>query len=206
MKESRGYVKHKDAGATAQVMIRRGERAEACTSHAEQCHCKEEGDALVLKADNRAGANVGDYVSVVFKPGAVLKSLLVLIGLPSVGILAGLVAGTMLSEKSAAPSHHAFFVGVACFALSVLTAVLIYRGIGSQLRPFIDRVIVPGAGAGLVFHVDPVCGRAVDPAGPGATVEFEGRTYRFCGAGCLGAFVKEPERYAALRHCAQCGN
>ena len=48
--------------------------------------------------------------------------------------------------------------------------------------------------------LDPVCGMTVDVAkaeGIGLTLEHEGRTYAFCGAGCVRAFRDEPNVYAA---------
>ena len=48
--------------------------------------------------------------------------------------------------------------------------------------------------------LDPVCGMTVDVASAeadGLTVEYEGRTYAFCRAGCLRAFQEEPANYAA---------
>ena len=48
--------------------------------------------------------------------------------------------------------------------------------------------------------IDPVCGMTVDVAGAegaGLTVEHDGRTYAFCGAGCRRAFLEEPHLYTA---------
>jgi len=48
--------------------------------------------------------------------------------------------------------------------------------------------------------IDPVCGMAVDVAGAeaaGLTLEYGGRTYAFCRAGCRRAFAEDPEPYAA---------
>lgn len=48
--------------------------------------------------------------------------------------------------------------------------------------------------------LDPVCGMTVDVAraeADGLLVEFEGRTYAFCRAGCRRAFLEEPATYAA---------
>jgi YHS domain-containing protein len=205
MKGSRGYVIQVDAGGGARVLVPRHDSGQGCSSPEDRCHCRERGDGLVLKAENRAGAGVGDYVSVVFKPGAVLKSLLVLMGLPSLGILAGLFAGTAVRGQPGILPEHAFLTGAACFVLSVIMAALLYRGIGSQLQPFVDRVMTASRGQSLVSGVDPVCGRAVDPLGPAAKIDYEGRTYRFCGADCLGAFVKDPRRYARPHGCARCG-
>lgn len=48
--------------------------------------------------------------------------------------------------------------------------------------------------------LDPVCGMTVDVAraeADGRTIEYEGRTYAFCRAGCRRAFEEEPATYAA---------
>jgi Cu+-exporting ATPase len=42
---------------------------------------------------------------------------------------------------------------------------------------------------------DPVCGMRVDPATAEHSVEFAGRTYHFCCAGCRETFLAEPQRY-----------
>jgi Cu+-exporting ATPase len=45
---------------------------------------------------------------------------------------------------------------------------------------------------------DPVCGMTVDPAkaGPaGLVTEHDGKTYYFCGKGCLLEFRDDPEHY-----------
>lgn len=42
---------------------------------------------------------------------------------------------------------------------------------------------------------DPVCGMDVDEADAEATVEYDGRTYYFCAAGCKKSFTAAPEEY-----------
>src|SRR5205823_3144595 len=44
--------------------------------------------------------------------------------------------------------------------------------------------------------VDPVCGMTVQVAGARYTVEYNGKTFVFCGVGCKERFDHEPERYA----------
>ena len=46
---------------------------------------------------------------------------------------------------------------------------------------------------------DPVCGMKVRPEGPHHTT-FEGKTYRFCSAGCLAKFTADPRRYLGAAH------
>ena len=42
---------------------------------------------------------------------------------------------------------------------------------------------------------DPVCGMTVNPATAAASVEYEGRTYYFCGKGCAKSFSADPGKY-----------
>jgi YHS domain-containing protein len=42
---------------------------------------------------------------------------------------------------------------------------------------------------------DPVCGKAVDPAGAAAMVDHQGVPYLFCSLVCKAAFEMEPVRY-----------
>jgi len=48
----------------------------------------------------------------------------------------------------------------------------------------------------VTFVTDPVCGMTVDPLTSPHKLVAGDATYWFCGAGCLAAFEKEPERYA----------
>ncbi|HXJ92684.1 MAG TPA: heavy metal translocating P-type ATPase [Terriglobia bacterium] len=43
--------------------------------------------------------------------------------------------------------------------------------------------------------VDPVCGMTVDPDHAAGQYEYGGRTYYFCGGGCLAKFQSDPQRY-----------
>lgn len=54
--------------------------------------------------------------------------------------------------------------------------------------------------------IDSVCGMTVDivaAEAAGRLVEYEGRTYAFCGSGCRRAFVEEPATYVAKAEAAQ---
>jgi len=43
----------------------------------------------------------------------------------------------------------------------------------------------------------------VDPARAAAKIDYEGKTYFFCNAVCLGAFIREPSRYLVAERKAQ---
>jgi Cu+-exporting ATPase len=46
------------------------------------------------------------------------------------------------------------------------------------------------------IETDPVCGMDVDPEkNPNLHLEYEGRTYWFCGKGCLLEFRDDPQTY-----------
>jgi Cu+-exporting ATPase len=50
------------------------------------------------------------------------------------------------------------------------------------------------------METDPVCGMQVEPAqaeAKGLTAEHDGRTYWFCGRGCMLDFKEDPQRYLA---------
>ncbi len=46
--------------------------------------------------------------------------------------------------------------------------------------------------------LDPVCGMTVDPARAAGSHVLDGRTYYFCGAGCLHKFKSDPEKYIVM--------
>jgi P-type Cu+ transporter len=46
-----------------------------------------------------------------------------------------------------------------------------------------------------VAHIDPVCGMTVDPARAAGHVDHGGRTYYFCGTGCVERFKANPQAF-----------
>jgi YHS domain-containing protein len=153
----------------------------------------------VIKVSNRAGAGLGDNVSVLFRSGAVLKSVLILLGIPMIGIFAGAILGNSFYETSRLSQGGAFFAGTACFGFAVLLAFLTYRHFSGDIQPYIDQVVsLKPATQGTI---DPVCGMGVDPARAAGKIDYEGKTYFFCNAGCLEAFIREPSRYSVAEGC-----
>ena len=207
MRDSEGYVAGIAKDGRAEVAVRTDDSADGCHSQEEHCHCSEGPPTITLKALNMGGARVGDYVSVRFRPGAIAKSVGILLGIPLLGLVAGALIGTGLHERHTASPTSAFIAGTTCFALAVLIAVLAYRRIFADIQPFIDRVIATGGTtAALLKTIDPVCRMEVDPLKPGAKIEYQGRPYFFCSSGCLGTFTKDPEKYLGAVGCATCGS
>jgi len=199
MKQAEGVVTAIAEDGKAQVAIRTDDNLPGCSSRTEHCHCSEGTSSLVIKVSNRAGAGVGDNVSVLFKSGAVLKSVSIVIGIPMIGIIVGGILGNYLYEESGLSQRGAFVAGAVCFGLAVLIAVAVYRHLAEDIQPYIDHVIAGKPAA--QGTIDPVCGMEVDPAKAGAKIDYEGKTYSFCDAGCLEAFIREPTRYLVPADC-----
>lgn len=98
-------------------------------------------------------------------------------------------------------------------ALVALTGVLaIIRGRGAMraqtevtaLSPAVGRVASQMAAMRATEEkfINPVCGTAVSVAHPAHVEQFEGESYYFCCDGCWTEFLKNPEKYAALRAAA----
>ncbi|MCU0596884.1 MAG: SoxR reducing system RseC family protein [Desulfobacterota bacterium] len=202
MKQAQGRVTSIGEEGTARVRIITDDGLPGCSSKSEHCHhCSEGTSSLVIKVSNRAGAGVNDHVSILFKRGAVLKSVLILLGIPMVGILAGAILGTSLYENSRLSQEGAFMAGSACFGAALVLAFVTYRQFSGDLQPYIDQVIAPKpASQGTI---DPVCGMEVDPARAAVKIDYEGKTYFFCNPGCLEAFIREPSRYLVAKREAQ---
>jgi len=47
---------------------------------------------------------------------------------------------------------------------------------------------------------DPVCGMNVEESSAKYTLEYQGKTYYFCAAGCKGAFAENPGKYLDASH------
>jgi len=199
MKQAEGIVTAFTKDGKVQVAIRTDDTLPGCSSRTEHCHCSEGPSSLVIKVSNRAGAGVGDNVSVLFKPGAVLKSVLILVGIPMVGIFAGAILGNSLYETSRLSQGGAFAAGTVCFGIAVLIAFMVYRHFSEDIQPYIDYVVAPKPATQET--VDPVCGMVVDPAKAAAKIDYEGKTYLFCNAGCLEAFIREPSKYLVPADC-----
>jgi len=199
MKQAEGIVTAIAEQGKARVAIRTDDTLPGCSSRTEHCHCSGGTSSLVIKVSNRAGAGVGDNVSVLFKSGAVLRSVLILLGIPMVGILVGAILGSSLYENSRLSQEGAFLAGAACFGFALVLAFMTYRHFSEDLQPYVDQVIaLKRTSQGMI---DPVCGMEVDPVKAAVKIDYEGKTYFFCNAGCLEAFAREPSRYLVPGDC-----
>ena len=47
----------------------------------------------------------------------------------------------------------------------------------------------------MATEIDPVCGMEVEPTTSLLSLDYEGKTYWFCGKGCLLDFQDDPPKY-----------
>lgn len=47
----------------------------------------------------------------------------------------------------------------------------------------------------MAIEIDPVCGMEVDTEKSQLSLEHEGKTYWFCGRGCMLDFQEDPDKY-----------
>ena len=91
------------------------------------CHTSSDGSMVKIDALNRAGAAMGDWVSVARRAGVAGKNLAALLGIPLLGGILGLAAAAVITY-SAGISHPAPWV--------VLAAVGIVTGLGVGRRVY----------------------------------------------------------------------
>lgn len=197
MSTTEGFVIQIKANGTAKVLIRSD--TGGCIPGAPQvnhCHCSGCSSRITVEASNDIGASPGDWVRVDHKPGAVIKSVGSLLGIPGVGLLAGWGAGMLLSYGFSVASLTALTVGGMIFAAAVLVGVTAYRKMGDEIRPFIERILSRAVTGTLSAQTkDPVCGTEVSPSAVSALLDYGGTLYYFCRPACLQAFIQEPSRY-----------
>ena len=197
MSTTEGFIVQINANGTAKVLIRSD--TGGCIPGAPQvnhCHCSGCSSRITVEASNHIGASPGDWVQVDHKPGAVMKSVGSLLGIPGMGLLAGWGVGVLLSYGFSVAYLTALTVGGTIFAAAVLAGVTAYRRMGDETRPFIGRILsktVPGKRSAQTK--DPVCGKEVSPSAVSALLDYGGTLYYFCRPACLQAFIQEPSRY-----------
>jgi sigma-E factor negative regulatory protein RseC len=154
---------------------------------------------MVVKALNRAGAGVGDLVSIALSSGTVLKGAAVLYLIPLAGLMSGAVTGAGLSGRLPISETGAITVlGFGGLILGLIITALISRRMSARRRltPVITRIIKPALEAPeSSMAIDPVCKMVVNPADAPASFIYRDKNYYFCHPNCRESFVKDPESY-----------
>lgn len=105
------------------------------------CHCAGCSAAITVEALNRADASVGDRVRVSHEPGAVLRSLGALIGIPLLGLVAGASFGGILYRMLVVQGFLAFLVVGASLAAGIVLGLIVYRRDAVEKHPIILEIM-----------------------------------------------------------------
>jgi positive regulator of sigma E activity/YHS domain-containing protein len=198
MAEEEGLVASISENGWAQVVA---DRRDACSDCGASGCCASLGgnSKMVVKAMNRAGAGIGDLVSITLKSGTVVQSAALFYLIPLAGLIVGAAVGSTsnlglpLSETAAG-----ILFSFAGLALGFLITATITRWLAAKqvFTPVITRVLKSGfRPPDSLIAIDPVCKMAVDPKEAPASFVYQNETYYFCHPGCKASFEKEPSKY-----------
>ena len=148
MAQKRGRVSRIEKDGWAMVVTEKGDACSNCES-AQFCHSLVDCSRMETRVLNKAGAEVGDTVSISLSSGTVLKSAFILYILPTVGLLLGAVGGSGFhTQLGLSDTVAAIVCGFAGLSLGFAIARLISnrQSASRKLIPVITRVIKPKEG------------------------------------------------------------
>ncbi len=147
MAQEKGLVTSITEDGWAQVEIDRNDACSQCSSCRVSFGCNSE---MTFKAINRAGAGVGDLVSIHLSSGTIMKSAAVLYLIPVAGLISGAFLGNELATRLAVSETSAIaLLSLAGFILGYIITALISRWMSARrtLSPIITRIIRRGLAA-----------------------------------------------------------
>ena len=145
-----GRVTQVNPDGSAVVVTHKADACHNCES-AQFCHALADCSKLETRVLNRAGAAVGDQVSISLSSATVLKSALLLYLLPTAGLLTGTIAGAKFSGwLGIGETASSLVIGLAGFIFGFLGVKFIAKrqAAGNKLTPVITKVVKPASG----FH------------------------------------------------------
>jgi sigma-E factor negative regulatory protein RseC len=154
MAQKRGWVARTGEDGWATVVIQRGDACHDCEA-SRFCDSLTNCANLETRVLNKAGAGVGDLVTIHLSSHTVLKGALVLYLIPVLGLLTGAVAGSGFSKQLAiGQTGAALLFGLAGIALGfILTATISKRmSAGNRLTPEITNIVK--AHEGQKMHIN----------------------------------------------------
>ncbi|UCG67289.1 MAG: SoxR reducing system RseC family protein [Deltaproteobacteria bacterium] len=145
MAQEEGLVSTIKEDGWAEVVTERKDACENCGAQ-HCCVAFGSGSEMVVKALNRAGAKVGDQVSLSLSSGTLLKGAAILYLIPLAGLLLGAAIGAGLNQRLALSETAAVVIfGFAGLFLGLVITRLISRWMSAhnRLTPIITRVLRP---------------------------------------------------------------
>ncbi|MCL2397902.1 MAG: SoxR reducing system RseC family protein [Defluviitaleaceae bacterium] len=98
-------------GNTAVVVHQRSAACATC----KMCARGESDNEMIMRAENLCGADVGDFVEIELKEGALMKAVGIAYGIPLVAMIAGFAMGYAIAGETAA-----FVAGIILMGLTYL--------------------------------------------------------------------------------------
>ena len=147
MAQEKGLVTSITEDGWAQVETDRNDACSNCGSCRVSFGCNSE---MTIKAINRAGAGVGDLVSIHLSSGTIMKSAASLYLIPVAGLISGAFIGDSLSTRLAISETSTIaLLSLAGFILGFIITALISRWMSDRrtLSPIITRIIRRGIAA-----------------------------------------------------------
>ena len=144
MAQEKGLVTSITEDGWAQVETDRNDACSHCSSCRVSLGCNSE---MTINAINRAGAGVGDLVSMHLNSGTIMKSAAILYLIPVAGLISGAFMGEGLSTRLAMSETGAIaLLSLAGFILGFIITALISRWMSARraLSPTITRIIRRG--------------------------------------------------------------
>ena len=144
MAQEKGLVTSITEDGWAQVETDRNDACSHCGSCRVSFGCNSE---MTIKALNRAGAGVGDLVSIHLSSGTIMKSAAILYLIPVAGLISGAFMGEGLSTRLAMSETGTIaLLSLAGFIVGYIITVLISRWMSARrtLSPIITRIVRRG--------------------------------------------------------------
>ena len=198
MAEEKGLVASIGENGWAQVVADRRDACGDCGASG-CCASLGGGTKMVIKAMNRAGAGIGDLVSISLKSGTVVQSAAIFYLIPLIGFIFGAAIGTSSSMGlPISETAGGILFSFAGLAVGFVITAIITRWLSAKraYTPVITRVIRSGFRAPeSLIAIDPVCKMAVDPQEAPASFVYQNKTYYFCHPSCKDSFERRPDKY-----------
>jgi len=121
------------------------------------CHCVTEGSTITIEALNSVGAEVGDYVSVRRDTSGLLKNAAALLGIPLMGLIAGIILGDVLTDGFSFRIAGGIIAMAACLFSGIAIGALTFRRVSVGTSPVIEHIIEKRWKGGPLFSGNQIC-------------------------------------------------
>ena len=160
MPRNEGFVTTLKNDGKAEVVIqpvRTGVPGASSYVNRHVCHCASDGSTVTIEALNGVGAEVGDHVSVFRDTSGLLKNAAALLGVPVLGLIAGVLFAAVLTDGFASGTAGGIMAMAAGLACGITMGVLIFRRISMNSDPIIEHILQKRRQGDPLFTADQLC-------------------------------------------------